>query len=263
MPPHPLLAVALVSSITFVSRAEAQATFEGVTTFKTTVSGKSIESRYYAKGQRFRQEMAMGGTSAVTITNFGEGKNYTLLPTQKKYLVMDYKAAGKALQEMVGKDKKPIANRERPKITATGNKETVAGYSCEHYTMEVESGEIDLCVAKGLGYFAMGGNPMGGGGMDALSASNPRYRELIAEFKDGFFPLKTMMTQDGLHFRGDESREEIAVRGLVRDSRRLHRDQDPGDPGDETPVIHALAVSMSSAMTSAVPRPELFNTAKE
>jgi hypothetical protein len=200
--------LALLMPLALAPALSAQAPFEGTATFKTTMEGKTFESKYYSNGKRFRSDMSMGGQEAITITDFAEGKSYTLIPAQKKYLVMDYQAMAAALKPMAdklggdkpGKPDHPDLST-MPKITATGHKETIAGYSCEHYTMQLDpKSAMDFCVAKGLGYFSMAGGAggMGGGGMaQVLAASNPAYKEMLGMFKDGFFLLKFSMSQNG------------------------------------------------------------------
>jgi Domain of unknown function (DUF4412) len=178
----------------------AQRQFEGSVTLKTSMEGKSFESTLYSKGQRVRQEIAMGGQSAVTITDYGTGKSITLMPGQKKYMVMDFKAMAEAMRPMAealkpDRTKKPDA--VMPKIVATGRKEKILGHPCEHYTAAADDGMVmDFCVAKGMGTFngARGGAGAGGG---SAAASDPRFRELVTLFKDGFFPLRTTMSKGG------------------------------------------------------------------
>jgi hypothetical protein len=183
----------------------AQKPFEGSVTVKITSGGKSFESKTMSNGTRTRTEYGMGGQQAVMITDLSEGKSYTLIPSQKKYMVMDFKGMADALKEMGDKNSKPekLDPSKMPKVTATGHKETIAGYSCEHYTLESEKGLMDFCVAKGLGTFSPfgGGGGMGGAGSSAamakLVAANPGYKELLDLFKDGFFPLKMTMSENG------------------------------------------------------------------
>ena len=74
----------------------------------------------------------------------------------------------------------------RATVTATGKKETIAGYKCEHYLVaDADGANVDACVARGLGSFmqAPSGNPMAGG---ASTSTNDWTGKLG---KDGF-PLK-------------------------------------------------------------------------
>ena len=199
--------IALLTPLALAAALSAQAPFEGTATFKTTMEGKTIETKYYSNGKRLRQDMSMSGQEVITITDFADAKSYTLMPSQKKYMVMDFKAMAQALKPMAdklggdkpGKPDHPDLSA-MPKITATGHKETIAGYSCEHYTMQMDpKSAMDFCVAKGLGYFSTAGGMGGGSGGMAqfLAATNPAYKELLGMFKDGFFPLKYSMSQNG------------------------------------------------------------------
>ena len=92
---------------------------------------------------------------------------------------------------------------EFPKLTATGKTETIAGYTCEHWLMGEEQ-DVDMCVAKGLGYFGMGGQSSGGMGswknlvfspkMLAEAAAHPEWVKFL---NGGAFPLKLSVMQDG------------------------------------------------------------------
>jgi len=203
---------ALAAPFALAGALSAQKPFEGSVTVKITSGGKSFESKTYSNGTRTRTEYGMGGQQAVMITDLSEGKSYTLIPSQKKYMVMDFKAMAEALKPMAegmgDKNPKPekLDPSKLPKVTATGRKETIAGYSCEHYTLEAEKGLMDFCIAKGLGSFSPFGGVGGGGGMGGaggsaamakLVAANPGYKQLLDMFKDGFFPLKMTMSEDG------------------------------------------------------------------
>ena len=183
------------------SALRAQPSFEGTVTYKTTLEGKTMESTYYTKGQRQRQEFAMGANTAVTITDFTTGKSMTLIPAQKKYMVMDYKAMAEAVGPVAEaiKDKKPKPDFKMPAIEASGKTETIAGHSCQHYTLSTDQGmEMDFCVAKGMGSLGGGMGALAGGGAASSGAmADPRLREFMKEFKDGFFPLRTSMSKGG------------------------------------------------------------------
>lgn len=185
----------------FAPSARAQVNFEGVAVFKTTMEGKSFETTYYSKGRRSRQDISFGAVQSTSITDYAAGKGYTLIPAQKKYLVMDYKELGETAKKMgkaMGVKREPVAP---PKITATGHKETIAGYPCEHYLLQAKAGDpIDFCVAKGLGTYQLGGGGGGQGGRAAAAgflSEHPEFRELATLFKDGFFPLKMTISKGG------------------------------------------------------------------
>jgi uncharacterized protein DUF4412 len=179
--------------------AQAQAGWEGAVTYKYTMEGKSFDQLTYVKGGRMRTEMAMGGHASVQITDPVAEKSYTIIPEQKKYLVTDIRELKQnadklteATKGMVKEDKKPI-----PKFTPTGRKETVAGHACEHYTIDAEPGTVyDFCIAKekdpASAGFAASGAPSG----DFL-ARHPEMREMLKEFKDGFFMLKQNIVKGG------------------------------------------------------------------
>src|SRR2546421_127999 len=82
----------------------------------------------------------------------------------------------------------------------TERQEMIAGYPCEHWLMG-EKQNLDMCAAKGLGYFGMGGQ---GGGLSALKnlAFSPKllaeaatHPEWVKFLEGGAFPLKLTSTE--------------------------------------------------------------------
>jgi hypothetical protein len=80
------------------------------------------------------------------------------------------------------------------KVTATGQHETIAGLSCEHYLFERADSakakdKVDICGAPGMGFMGLAGQE--GSMMPATAAlmrsQNPALAKLAHQ---GFFPLK-------------------------------------------------------------------------
>ena len=185
--------------------------FEGLITMKlTSESQRGAEMTYFLKGPHTRIETSMGATpdsQAVMLWDLEGGKITTLMPSRKMYMTMDLKATQEGLQEASRKMKKDGDYEEPkfPKLTQTGRVETIAGHTCEHWLMG-DKQNLDMCVAKGLGYFGMGGQS--GSGLSAFknlafsrkllaeAASHPEWVKLL---KGGAFPLKlTMLNDDGV-----------------------------------------------------------------
>lgn len=177
--------------------------FEGVIAMQMKTSAeKPIEMTYYVKGGRARVETQMPGMPtgpSVMLWEMPAGKMTMMMPAMKTYLTMDTKKMGEELKSM---QKKEPGETKFPKLTATGKTETIAGHTCEHYLMG-DKQEIDMCVAKGLGYFGMG-NRMGG--MAALKdfALNPQllaeaaaHPEWVKMLEGGAFPLKMTVSGEG------------------------------------------------------------------
>src|SRR5258707_12806768 len=120
------------------------------------------------------------------------------------YMTNDMKDAAESMKGVTKNLKKPDGDQEKfPMLTDTGNRETIAGHTCEHWLMG-EKQNLDMCVAKGLGYFGMGGQ--GGGGLSALKnlAFSPKllaeaaaHPEWVKFLEGGAFPLKMTSTEDG------------------------------------------------------------------
>jgi hypothetical protein len=137
------------------------------------------------KGAKSRMEMSMGGMDMYMIMD-GETKSMlSVMPSQRMYMRMDLEQAAQSMQGMGGQHTPPPP----PKITRTGRHETIAGRDCEHIELASErGGTMDICAAKGMGFFTGGmGGPMGRGRGAGVPAG---YEALMNEFKDGFFPLR-------------------------------------------------------------------------
>ena len=184
---HTLLGLA--GTVTGTAAPLAAQGFEGVVTWEVS-EGKTTMTQQY-KGSKVRMEMSQGGQEGVMLMDHGAGSMTMLMPQQKMYMTMDMKGmSGMPHDE----------DRTPPKLTATGKTETIAGHTCEVYRVAEEAGKpetMEMCVAKGMGYFMMGQSPMGGGGPLgnlAKVGSNPEYAKL---YKDGFFPLRMSRLEGG------------------------------------------------------------------
>ena len=197
---HARFVLPTLVSIGLSFTAYAQAPFEGVVTMKMSGAGDAGEITQSYKGGKSRTDVASRGESAAMIMDMATGTMTMLMPPQKMYMVMDLRAMGAAARGLGagrGGERGQAAAGAPPKITATGRTETVAGYTCEWYTMG-EKDETEVCAAKGLGFFAFGQSPMsrGGASMGALAGLGAN-AQLVNAFKDGFFPLKLATNQGG------------------------------------------------------------------
>jgi len=180
--------------------------FEGTIAMKMeTENQMGAEMTYFLKGKHTRIETKLANTpegSAVMLWDLDAGKIVTLMPSRKMYMTMDMKSAAENMKQMK-KSQGQEEDVEFPKLTATGKQETIAGYTCEHWLMG-ENQDIDMCVAKGLGYFGMGGQS--GGGLSSLKslAFSPKmlaaaasHPEWVKFLNGGAFPLKLSAMRDG------------------------------------------------------------------
>ena len=185
--------------------SSAAGDFEGMIAMKMEAEDqKGAEMTYFLKGRHTRIETKVANLpegSAVMLWDLEGGKITTLMPSRKMYMTMDMKAAAENLKEMKKSQGKEEA--EFPKLTPTGKQETIAGYSCEHWLMG-EKQDIDMCVAKGLGYFGMGGQSGGGLGSLKNLAFSPKllaeaaaHPEWVKFLEGGAFPLKLSAMKDG------------------------------------------------------------------
>lgn len=169
----PLLALPLVAA-----PAVAQG-FEGAVTLKITSERGQMEMVQQVKGDKVRSEMNMGGRGGVILMD-GAAMTMTMLMTSEKmYMTMPIGGS-----PMGG----PPEPQPAPKITKLGTSETIAGRACDNYLVETERQKMEICAAKGLGFFMMGGGGGRRGGGPGLP--NLRDAKVVADFKDGFYPLR-------------------------------------------------------------------------
>ena len=161
-----------------------------------------IEIRYAIKGTRTRIEtqLSRGGLQmGAMLMDLSTGTQTMLMPQTKTYIDMNLaEMAGKMAKE-VGKD----SSGDFPKVTSTGKTETIAGFTCQHWLVGDEQ-NMDICMAKGLGYF--GGGGQSGGIFDQLKnlalgekiksqiAANPEFAKFV---EGGAFPLKMAQVENG------------------------------------------------------------------
>lgn len=168
--------------------------FEGTVAYTMNNAGMAIDVTHYVKGNKLRQEMSVPQMGEIiALMEMGTGQMSMLMPAQKMYMTMDVGAlARQAAQEEGG---------EEPDITLTGEKETIAGHECEHVTFSTNGGQFDMCAARDLGYYFMGGEGASGGmgrGGGPPAGMNPKVEAALRRhFGDGFFPLEVTVTQGG------------------------------------------------------------------
>lgn len=189
--------------------ARSAGDFEGTIAMKIeTENQKEARMTYFLKGKQTRIETKMTDSpegQAVMLFDLEGGKMTTLMPSRKMYMTVDTKAAAESMKEAAKEMKKSGGEEptEFPKLTPTGRQETIAGYSCEHWLMG-EKQDLDMCVAKGLGYFGMGGQGRGGLGLLKDFAFSPKllaaaaaHPEWVKFLEGGAFPLKITSTHEG------------------------------------------------------------------
>lgn len=210
-PPEPPNASGTSSAIDTIKNAMlGGGEFEGIVAMKMdTAAQKGAEMTYFIKGKHSRIETKFGSMpegQGVMLWDLEAAKMTTLIPARKMYMTMDLKETAEGMKDAAEKMKGAEKNSEErkfPKLTATGRQETIAGYPCEHWLMG-DKQEIDICVAKGLGYFGMGGQMGGGFGAWKNLAFNPTllaeaaaHPEWVKLLQGGAFPLKFSMTEAG------------------------------------------------------------------
>ena len=190
------------SSASSSSAIGGGAPFEGTITAKMGGGGQPVEFRYAIKGNRGRFEV-MGSQdrskTAVMLMDMSSRTQTTLIPQTKMYMTTNWGEIAKEMTKNAGKE----SSGDFPKVTSTGKSETVAGITCQHWLLG-DKQDMDMCLAKGMGYFGFGGQS--GGVLDKLKNlalrekfkaqldANPEFAKFV---EGGAFPLKMDKVENG------------------------------------------------------------------
>ena len=189
-----------------VAPAGAQGSFEGLVAYRMWAYTGAVPNdiRYFQKTGALRQEYDMNGTLAgAMIYTSATGETIVLMPDQKTYIVMSGSTAtskptkgGKTTTSTSpGVTGTPTIDWSTVKVTATGQRETVAGIACDHYTFAPKGSTdvVDICGASGMGFFVLGGDATSSGSatLSLMKSTNPVLANLVSK---GFFALKATMT---------------------------------------------------------------------
>ena len=174
--------ILLSASLVLASSALTAASFEGVATYKVLGregKGGPQEMQFSIKGDKFRTDMDHDGHKGSMIMNTKTKEMMTLMPDQKKYVVMKMDGM------KAPKGDKP---KHTAKLVKTGKTETIAGYRAEEWTIEGAEHKTSVWGTKELGGWSFsGGNRGQAAGM-----------EIPEEFKDGgFFMLRVVGEKGG------------------------------------------------------------------
>jgi hypothetical protein len=172
--------------------------FEGEIIITSFQGNQTMENRHSIKGTRSRIEPLSsqdGEQASIVLMDSSSGMATTLSPQTKSYATLNLIE----LAEETAKESEEDFSSFFPKVTSTGETETIAGFTCRHWLI----GDTDVCMAQGLGYFG-GGGP--GGFLDRLQSpalrekykaqldANPEFAKFA---EDGAFPLKIAVIENG------------------------------------------------------------------
>jgi hypothetical protein len=162
-------AVAAAATLGAVSAAPVAAQFEGTITMRISSTRGGGDMRYSIKGDRLRIDLDAATGGMYIIADSGLAK--MVMPAQRIYLE----------PPMPKVSDQAAAKAKQTSMKATGRKETIAGYQCEHYLITAEDGQYDACFSKQLGKFMAPMNPMMG---------SAKRGDVLGELGDSGFPLK-------------------------------------------------------------------------
>jgi len=155
--------------------ARAQAGFEGVITLNTYIRGKANTEAAYVKGHRWRPDgWEASGTRDGTVIPDDKGVLTLLIPSEKVYTRL-----------LAPTNRREAATRVP--ITKLGKSESVAGYTCEYYSMPLAAGDKrDVCVTTALGPIGFTPDARRGVGAAAFAVGGIP----TDQFPNGFLVLK-------------------------------------------------------------------------
>jgi len=169
--------------------------FEGVIEMKGDLGGRATSMVYYIAKSKMRIEVKIFDPPGETVLlwDYSTGKGTALMAPTRTYTIIDFMG----MQAEYRKSHN-IKEYKFPKLADTGKKETIAGHACEHYLVGDEQ-NMDMCVAKGLGYLGVGGAEGSMGmpylaGTEDISNASPEWKSLL---EGGAFPLKMSTIRDG------------------------------------------------------------------
>lgn len=175
---------------------DAQRAFEGVIVYEMDAGDVTMTMANHVKGTQIRQEIEGPMGSMISLVDTETMDMTMIMPAQKMYMKMN---TGQMMQQMQSMQQQHSAVQPDPAdLVATGRTETVAGQTCEHYTWSSDSGDMDMCIATGLGFMPFASPPstnvMGAGARMNAFADAEKWR---ARFSDGFVPLLMTVTDGG------------------------------------------------------------------
>jgi hypothetical protein len=147
--------------------------FEGTVTFQASGEREGDNTFAYSmKGSRVRFEPRSARMPMFMIMDLEDKMMRMVMTGQNMYMEMPLPD---------GDDADAPVSKNAP--VNTGRTDEVAGRKCEIWTMTEDGRSYEMCVARDMGMFMQGGNPMARG----RNAPPAWQRELR---KGGFFPLR-------------------------------------------------------------------------
>jgi hypothetical protein len=148
---------------------------------------------------RVETQLAQGGSAmGVVLMDLSAGTHTMLMPQTKTYMSINqdggkFKEMADAAAKMSGETNAG----DLYKVTTTGQTETVAGYTCQHWLMGSKK-QTDVCLAKGLGQSGSILDQLKTFGLDeqakAQIQANPEFLKFA---ENGAFPMKMSQIENG------------------------------------------------------------------
>jgi hypothetical protein len=144
--------------------ALAQAPFEGVISMKVrgNEAAEPMPVKAMIRSGVTRVETATPMGQMAMVADVAKGRAIMIMDDQQAYMEQALPNPAQAAERMKAAGREPV-------VTKTDRKETIAGHSCDHYTVKVDTVSFDACLASGIAAFpsmqgGMGGRRGGGTG---------------------------------------------------------------------------------------------------
>ncbi|HKW48963.1 MAG TPA: DUF4412 domain-containing protein [Gemmatimonadaceae bacterium] len=198
-----LLIVAVAVCVTAVATtANAQKTFAGTINYDVTLTDKQMQISISSRDKLVRQDFVLPQDAppeaqTYQIFDYGNGNVTTVLPGMKKYMMTNLKTLRDAMAQS-GDSRDDHMKQTLEDIKSTSRHETIAGYTCEVYTLK-STPRDEWCITTGLGHFLYF---EGATGVDmsnpSAAAGGGSTASLMRTFKDGAVVLRMrMMSRNG------------------------------------------------------------------
>jgi hypothetical protein len=174
--------------------ASAQQPFEGSVTYRVQALGQALTMTHHVKGEDVRMDMETMGQSVSVLTDLNASRQIMVMHGLRQYMdaaALQQRMGGGGMGAGAADGAGTDVTVADLNITATGRKDRIAGHDCEYYSMTSGVTQVEVCAAKGLGwYFADASAGRRGAGQSVPGLSNAQREQWQRRFADGFFPLK-------------------------------------------------------------------------
>ena len=172
-------AIAAGAFLCIAGPAAAQAPFEGIITLKVRQSetAEPMPVKTMIRNGVTRVEVASPMGQMAVVADPAKGQTLMIMDDQQAYMEQPMPNTAQMAERMKAAGREPV-------VTKTDRKETIAGYSCDHYTVKVDTLSFDACLAPGIASYPS----MQGGGRGGRGGGGTGWLAMVGDGK--LFPLR-------------------------------------------------------------------------